>query len=71
MSGYREYRDENDLLQDFRQHWANPENKRKLPPYIFNSLLDDVIMSIVADVHYQHKSGSLFALEGVKEEHKP
>lgn len=71
MSGYREYRDEDELMQDFRQHWSNPENQRKLPPYIFNALLDDVIFSIVAETHYQHKSGSLLAVEGVKEESRP
>lgn len=70
-SGYREYRDEEELMQDFRQHWADPENQQKLPQYVFNSLLDDVIFSVAAEMHYQNKTGSLLALEGVKEENRP
>lgn len=68
MSGaFHEYKDEQDLIRDFRQHWSNPENQRTLPNYIFHSLLDDAILSVVSEEHYQQKSGSHFAVEGVKD----
>lgn len=67
---YREYQDENELLEDFRQHWADPENRRRLPQYVLDSLIDEVIFSVAAEVHYQHKSGTYYAIEGVKEEAK-
>lgn len=70
-TAYREYRDEEELMEDFREHWANPETKRKLPQYIFSSLVDQVIFSVVAEVHYQHKTGTTYAMEGVKEENRP
>lgn len=50
MAGYQEYNDENELIMDFRRHWADPETQRRLPSYIFNSLLDDAILTVVSDV---------------------
>lgn len=68
-AAFHEYSSEKELLEEFKEVIAADDDNH-LPEYILNSLIDDNIKSIVFDVHYQLKTGSLNVLEGVTEENK-
>lgn len=70
IMAFHEYNNEAELRQSLKDHMSVVSNQQRIPEYVFNSLVDEAVQSIVFEIHYQVKTGSINVLEGVAEKNK-
>lgn len=50
-----EYESENELIDDYKKLLSNPSNLNIAIEYLFESLLDDAVMGVAFQMHYENK----------------
>lgn len=66
-----EYSSEAELMSEFYNYMSDPTNVETATNYLFHSLLDEAILGVVFEVHYELKTGTSDAVEGQPEDSKP
>lgn len=66
-----EYTSETELLTEFNEYMRDTSNIEIAANYLFDSLLDDIILGIVFEVHHAIKTGTSEAIDGKPEDTKP
>lgn len=62
-----EYTSEAELLTEYRNYMSDPENLESATTYLYDSILEEMIMGVVFELHYLHKTRLDVALQGEPE----
>lgn len=68
---HMEYDSVRELVQEFRYWMADPANVETATDYLYQSLLDEMVLGVAYEVHYAHRTGIMEALEGTPEDPTP
>lgn len=55
--GY-EYASETELINEFKSYMRDPKNVESGSDYLYNSLIDEMILGVAFEIHHETKTGN-------------
>lgn len=63
-----EYASEAELMREYANYMNDPENLESATNYLYDSILEEMIMGVVFEIHYLNKTRLGEALQGSPED---